>query len=33
MKFRHVVFALGAMAAAGAAFAANRPAGYTTICR
>lgn len=32
MKLRYVLFALGAMAAAGAVHAANRPSGYTTIC-
>jgi hypothetical protein len=32
MKSRHLVIALGALAAAEAAQAANRPAGYTTIC-
>src|SRR5688572_5837307 len=32
MKYRYVLFALGAMAAAGAVLAANRPGGYTTIC-
>src|SRR5688572_14647741 len=32
MKYRHVLFALGAIAAAGAVHAANRPSGYTTLC-
>jgi hypothetical protein len=32
MKYGHVLFALGAMAAAGEMFAANRPSGFTTIC-
>jgi hypothetical protein len=32
MKYRYVLFALGAIAAAGAVLAANRPGGYTTIC-
>jgi len=32
MKVRHILFALGAMAAAGTVHAANRPSGYTTIC-
>lgn len=32
MRFQLVLLALGATAVAGSAFAANRPAGYTTIC-
>src|SRR6188508_1660721 len=32
MRYGHVLFAFGALAVAGAAVAANRPAGYTTIC-
>ena len=32
MKVRHILFALGAIAAAGTVHAANRPSGYTTIC-
>lgn len=32
MKYGRVLFALWAIAAAGSAFAANRPSGYTTIC-
>ncbi len=32
MKVRNVLFAIGTMAVASSAFAANRPAGYTTIC-
>jgi hypothetical protein len=32
MRYGHVLFAFGALAVAGAAFAANRPPGYTTIC-
>ena len=32
MKFGHYLLALGAFSVAGAAFGANRPAGYTTIC-
>jgi pectate lyase len=32
MKFRNAIFAIGSVAMASSAFAANRPAGYTTIC-
>ncbi|HEV7609974.1 MAG TPA: pectate lyase [Steroidobacteraceae bacterium] len=32
MRYGHVLFALGALALAGEALAANRPPGYTTIC-
>jgi pectate lyase len=32
MRYGHVLFAFGAMAAASTAIAANRPSGYTTIC-
>jgi pectate lyase len=32
MKYGRIVFALGVTALAGLAFAANRPAGYTTLC-
>ena len=32
MKTRHLVIALGAIAAGEAAHAANRPPGYVTIC-
>ena len=32
MKYWTLLIALGALAAAEAAHAANRPAGYTTIC-
>ena len=32
MKSRDLIFALGVIAAAEAAHAANRPSGYTTIC-
>jgi hypothetical protein len=33
MKYVHILFALGAIAATGSANAANRPAGWTTICK
>ena len=33
MKYVHVLLALGAIAAAGPASAANRPSGWTTICK
>ncbi|HEU5135712.1 MAG TPA: pectate lyase [Steroidobacteraceae bacterium] len=33
MKYVHVLLALGAIAAAGSASAANRPSGWTTICK
>ena len=33
MKYVQVLLALGAIAAAGSASAANRPSGWTTICK
>jgi len=33
MKYVHFLFALGAIAAASTATAANRPSGWTTICK